>query len=114
MAFERERGAASAQVEQAYDTVRAAGGQRRGVGSEGDREVSAFEDDVGPRGVSGVVFVIDAEGIIRYWGAIDNDKNFRTVGDRNFVEDAIKSVMAGETVTVQKTRAYGCSVKYKG
>jgi len=60
------------------------------------------------------MYVIDSEGVLRYWGAIDNDKGLRTIGDRNFVEAALKSVLAGETVNVQKTKAYGCSVKYSG
>ena len=60
------------------------------------------------------MYVIDSEGVLRYWGAIDDDSGFRTIGKTNFVEQAVKSVMAGETVRVQKTKAYGCSVKYKG
>ena len=60
------------------------------------------------------MYVIDAEGVLRYWGAIDDDSGFRTIGKTNFVEQAVKSVLAGETVRVQKTRAYGCSVKYAG
>lgn len=58
------------------------------------------------------MYVIDAEGVLRYWGAIDDDKGYRTIGENNFVEAAVKSVLAGETVKVQKTKAYGCSVKY--
>jgi peroxiredoxin len=58
------------------------------------------------------MYVIDAEGVLRYWGAIDDDSGFRTIGKTNYVESAIKSVLAGETVKVQKTKAYGCSVKY--
>jgi len=60
------------------------------------------------------MYIIDSEGVLRYWGAIDDNASGREVGKINYVENAIKSVLAGETVRVQKTRAYGCSVKYKG
>ena len=58
------------------------------------------------------MFVIDSEGILRYAGAIDNNANPRKFGDRNYVEEALKAVLSGETVEVQETCSYGCSVKY--
>ena len=60
------------------------------------------------------MYVIDAEGVLRYHGAIDNDKSAKTIGDVNYVRDALKAVLAGETVTTAETQAYGCSVKYAG
>jgi peroxiredoxin len=59
------------------------------------------------------MFVIDAQGILRYDGAIDDNAK----GDRevvtNYVVNAVKQIKAGETVEPDKTRSYGCSVKYK-
>ena len=60
------------------------------------------------------MYVIDTEGVLRYWGAIDDDDGFRTIGKTNFVKAAVESVIKDETVRVQKTKAYGCSVKYSG
>lgn len=58
------------------------------------------------------MYIIDADGMLRYAGAIDNNNSARTLGDVNYVEQALKQVLAGETVSTAETRAYGCSVKY--
>lgn len=58
------------------------------------------------------MYVIDGEGILRYHGAIDNDNSPRTIGNVNYVRNAIDAIMSDSTVEVPKTRAYGCSVKY--
>ncbi len=58
------------------------------------------------------MYVIDTDGVLRYWGAIDDDSGFRSIGETNYVEKAIEQVLAGETVGVMKTKAYGCAVKY--
>ncbi len=55
------------------------------------------------------MYVIDGEGVLRYAGAIDDGPRDAKV---NYVEAALKSVLAGETVEVAETRAYGCGVKY--
>ena len=53
------------------------------------------------------MYVIDKAGKLVYDGAID-DK-----GSTNYVDDAVKAVLAGQPVKKNKTKAYGCSVKYK-
>ncbi len=57
------------------------------------------------------MFVINKDGILMYEGAIDNqesdDKNV------NYVQQALKQTLAGETVSISKTKPYGCPVKYK-
>lgn len=58
------------------------------------------------------MYVIDAKGVLRYMGAIDNDRSATTLGDVNYVRQALNQILAGETVTTPETRAYGCSVKY--
>ncbi|MHC4766083.1 MAG: thioredoxin domain-containing protein, partial [Planctomycetota bacterium] len=59
------------------------------------------------------MFVVDAKGILRYQGAIDDDSS-GDKGDRatNYVVQAVRQIAAGDTVTPDVTRAYGCSVKY--
>lgn len=55
------------------------------------------------------MYVLDSEGVLRYAGAIDDNMRNPTV---NYVEAALKSVLAGETVETAETKAYGCGVKY--
>jgi peroxiredoxin len=59
------------------------------------------------------VYVIDAKGILRYQGAIDDDQR-GDKGDQatNYVVQAVQQIVAGETVAPDVTRSYGCSVKY--
>lgn len=61
------------------------------------------------------MYVIDKEGVLRYHGAIDNAPNGRVRGGGekiNFVENAYKLIMAGETVSPDYEKPYGCGVKY--
>ena len=59
--------------------------------------------------------VIDAGGALAYYGAIDSDSNWHPdsiKGARNHVQAALAELKAGKKVSVAKTRADGCSVKY--
>ncbi len=58
------------------------------------------------------MYIIDADGIIRYAGAIDNNKRSAKPGDINYVQNALNAVLAGETVEASYNKPYGCSVKY--
>jgi peroxiredoxin len=58
------------------------------------------------------VFVIDAEGIVRYNGAIDSNALNREETTDHHTINAIKAVLAGQTVETPTTKAWGCSVKY--
>ncbi|MEI8133602.1 MAG: thioredoxin family protein [bacterium] len=59
-------------------------------------------------------FVIDAKGILRYQGAIDDDRS--TDGGKhattNYVLKALDALLAGQEVETTSTKPYGCSVKY--
>lgn len=59
------------------------------------------------------MFVVDSKGVLRYEGAIDDDPNGRNDERTNYVVSALRAIVAGETVTPEKTRSYGCAVKYK-
>lgn len=62
------------------------------------------------------MFVIDPQGTIIYGGAIDNipSTNIDDVSKaRNYVREALDLALAGKSVEVTSSRAYGCSVKYK-
>lgn len=59
------------------------------------------------------MFVINKDGTLVYDGAIDNEKE-KTGGETiNFVDQALKQVLAGQTVATSKTTPYGCKIKYK-
>jgi hypothetical protein len=64
------------------------------------------------------LFVIDAQGVLVYRGAIDNSPDGQ--GDSptggklvNYVDAALAEVAAGKPVSTPDTEAYGCSVKYQ-
>ncbi len=59
--------------------------------------------------------VIDAEGVVRYIGAIDDQRGVdRSIMDqaKNYVVLALEAIQAGKPVATQAIPAYGCSVKY--
>lgn len=59
------------------------------------------------------MFVISKDGTIVYHGAIDSDRSARNMGEINYVADALKAHLAGETIATNRTQAYGCTVKYR-
>lgn len=62
------------------------------------------------------MYVIDANGILVYQGAID-DKKSTDPGDidgaKNHVTAAVDEVLSGKPVSLPVTEAYGCGVKYQ-
>lgn len=62
------------------------------------------------------MYVIDQKGNLAYMGAIDNKASTDQEdipGARNWVSEAVDSLLAGKPVEVAATVSYGCSVKYK-
>ncbi len=61
------------------------------------------------------MFVIDKQGILRYHGAIDDNQFANKPADEvtNYVVNAVKQVVAGDTVSPDYAKPYGCTVKYK-
>ena len=61
------------------------------------------------------MFITDAKGNIAYKGAIDDkaDTEIESLkGAKNYVRNAIDSLLAGKVVEVPLIKSYGCSVKY--
>jgi hypothetical protein len=61
------------------------------------------------------MYVIDAEGVLAYHGAIDDDPSADQPGieaAKNHVVAALADLKAGKAVSTPETEAYGCSVKY--
>lgn len=55
--------------------------------------------------------VIDAKGVLRYWGALD-DKPRGGDGATNYVTAALDAILGGKDVETTTTKPYGCGVKY--
>jgi peroxiredoxin len=58
------------------------------------------------------MFIINADGVLAYKGAIDDDKSTGNSPKTNYVKNALEQIVKGETVTTAETTPYGCSVKY--
>ncbi len=56
------------------------------------------------------VYVVDAEGVLRYQGRIDNSQNPRMVR-RGDLREALNQILAGKPVSVAETKAMGCLIK---
>jgi hypothetical protein len=61
------------------------------------------------------MYIIDAQGLLRYQGAIDDRPSARPAsleGATNYVRAALADLAAGRAVQTAQTAPYGCSVKY--
>jgi peroxiredoxin len=62
------------------------------------------------------VFVLKKEGnkfSVAYIGAIDNNARDAAAADKKYVEDAVEALIAGKKVENNKTKAIGCTIKWK-
>jgi len=48
-----------------------------------------------------------------YIGGIDDNPKDETAVEKKYLEDAVEAVLAGKKPTVNKTKAVGCSIKWK-
>ncbi len=62
------------------------------------------------------MFIINADGMLVYAGAIDSIASFR-VSDieraTNFVRQGLNELLAGQPISVPLTQPYGCSIKFR-
>jgi peroxiredoxin len=58
-------------------------------------------------------FVFDAERKLRYVGRVD-DSERESLAKTHELRDAIDAVLAGRPVSVARTKAFGCSIKWAG
>ena len=56
------------------------------------------------------MYVIDAEGVLRYKGAFDDSQKEDKV-TKHYVADALKALLAGTSVATSETPAKGCTIK---
>jgi len=55
-------------------------------------------------------YVIDASGVIRYHGSIDDSQNEARIRTRG-LRLALDALLAGKPVTTAETKAFGCTIK---
>lgn len=58
------------------------------------------------------MYIVNTDGMLVYNGAIDNNSSASRPGETNYVDQALRDIMAGRDVRVSETSPYGCSVKY--
>ncbi len=62
------------------------------------------------------VFIVkkeDGKFVLNYIGAIDNNTRDAKAADKKYVESAVDQLLKGEKVEVNKTKAIGCTIKWK-
>ena len=62
------------------------------------------------------VFLLNKKGadlLVAYIGAIDNNTQSAERADKKYVEDAIDALLAGKEVPTNKTKAIGCTIKWR-
>jgi len=60
------------------------------------------------------VFLFDTNGRLVYEGAIDDSPSDAGQAQERYFRDALEQLIAGQPVRVQKTRAFGCTIKFPG
>jgi peroxiredoxin len=58
------------------------------------------------------MYVIDAQGVLQYNGAIDDDPRGTKATPVNYVQGAVSAVLASARPDPSATEPYGCGVKY--
>lgn len=62
------------------------------------------------------VFLLKKDGPafkVSYIGAIDDNAKDASAVSKKYVEEAINSLLSGKTATTEKTKAIGCTIKWK-
>jgi peroxiredoxin len=57
--------------------------------------------------------ITSGEYIVRYIGAIDNNTDDPAAADKKYIESAIAELLEGKEISVNSTKAIGCSIKWK-
>ncbi len=55
-------------------------------------------------------FLVDAEGVLRYRGALDDVTYRKKNAEHFYLSEAIRAVLAGEKPEKEETPAYGCAI----
>ena len=77
------------------------------VVDEGAEAATAFGASRTPQ-----VFVFDTSRRLVYEGTVDDSPSDPSEVEETFLRTALNQLMAGESITVQKTKAFGCTIKF--
>jgi hypothetical protein len=58
-------------------------------------------------------YLFDTKGLLVYHGAIDDNAHDPEQVEARYLKDAVDAVVAGKAVTLQETKAIGCSIKFR-
>jgi len=59
-------------------------------------------------------FVFDRDRLLRYVGRMDNSPRDASLAKTHELADAVEDLLAGRPVTMPRTDAIGCTVKWRG
>jgi len=59
-------------------------------------------------------FLFDAEGTLAYHGAIDDNAREPGKVKTHYLEDALQAVAGGKKIELAETKAFGCTIKFRG
>jgi thiol-disulfide isomerase/thioredoxin len=74
---------------------------------EGSRAAKAFGATRTPQ-----VFLFDADNRLVYEGTVDDSPSDASQVSEEYFRDAMNQLIAGTAIAVQKTKAFGCTIKY--
>jgi hypothetical protein len=60
------------------------------------------------------VFVFDANKALVYVGTIDDSPGDPGNVQKTYLKDALNELVAGSSIAVPKTKAFGCTIKFQG
>ena len=78
------------------------------VVDEGSEAAKAFGATRTPQ-----VFLFDPAGTLVYEGTVDDSPSDPAEVEEQFFRNALNQLVAGEAITVQKTKAFGCTIKFQ-
>ncbi len=70
---------------------------------------NVFADKLGAT-VTPEVYYFDAKNVLKYHGAIDNDRSGKAITD-NYLRTAFDASLSGKPIAKTKANAFGCSIK---
>ena len=76
------------------------------VKDDGSRTADAYGAQHTPE-----IFVVDPSGVVRYHGRIDENRDDPAAVRSPDLRNALDSILAGKSVAVPETKAFGCSIK---
>lgn len=59
-------------------------------------------------------FVFDASGKLVYHGTIDDNANDAAAVTATYLKDAVNAVAEGKSIEMAETKAFGCTIKFRG